>query len=165
MKPKRETTSALSWQEAVARLARERTAAETCAAVLKQYGDAAAIARGTLAYGEAKAEYDGIIAGLIVALARKAAPASLPDLKAQLRSAFKKRAAFCQSVRLLAPAQGTGKKGIIEDVVKGAVGPLLTALEAIWRRVRDDDALMRKTIETQLEAAVWPAFAQVPAGP
>jgi hypothetical protein len=40
-------------------------------ALLKKHGDAAAIAGGALAYGEVKAEYDGIIAGLIVALARK----------------------------------------------------------------------------------------------
>ena len=65
-------TIEVTWQEAVARLARERTLAETCAALLKRNGDTAGIARGVLAYGEAKAEYDGIIAGLIVALARKA---------------------------------------------------------------------------------------------
>ena len=65
----------INWQEAVARLAQERTQAETCARVLKKYGSAEAVARGTLAYGEAKAEYDGIIAGLTVALARKERPA------------------------------------------------------------------------------------------
>jgi hypothetical protein len=46
----------INWQEAVARLARERTLAETCAAMLKKYGDTAAVDRGSLAYGEAKAE-------------------------------------------------------------------------------------------------------------
>ena len=53
------------------RLAQERTRAETCVVWLKKYGDAASKDRGALAYGQAKAEYDGVIAGLVVALARK----------------------------------------------------------------------------------------------
>src|SRR3954468_23379012 len=76
---------AISWQDAVARLAYERTQAETCAKALKTYGDAAARDRGALAYDEAKAEYDGIIAGLSVALARSEQPASLSDLQERLR--------------------------------------------------------------------------------
>src|SRR3954451_22700856 len=73
----------INWQEAVAQLARERTQAETCASVLKKYGkDNATITdRGSLSYGEAKAEYDAVIAGLSVALARGGQPASLPDLQ------------------------------------------------------------------------------------
>ena len=85
----------INWQEAVARLARERTLAETCVALLRKYGDPAAQARGSLAYGEAKAEYDGVIGGLVVALARKGQPESLPDLQARLQHGFDKRQAFC----------------------------------------------------------------------
>jgi hypothetical protein len=75
----------INWQEAVARLARERTLAETCVALLKQYGNQASQARGSITYGEAKAEYDGVIAGLVVALARKGQPESLPDLQDRLQ--------------------------------------------------------------------------------
>src|SRR5436305_13864651 len=71
---------AIGWQEAVARLAGERTRAEACAGVLKRYGDEAAKARGQVAYGEAKVEVDAVIAGLTGALARRAEPASQPDL-------------------------------------------------------------------------------------
>src|SRR5215469_2013018 len=78
----------INWQEAVARLARERTLAETCAGVLKKYGDPVAIERASISYGEAKAEYDGIIAGLSVALARNEQPASLPDLEGRLQRGF-----------------------------------------------------------------------------
>ena len=161
-------TQEVTWQEAVARLARERTIAQACAASLKKYGDAAAIARGALAYGEAKAEYDGIIAGLIVALAQKEAPASLPDLETRLRRGFVMREAFCRSVQPLVPAARAGEKGWIEDAVKGAVEgaiePLVDAIKAIWLRCRDDNALMRKTIETQLDAAKWQDFAAVESG-
>ena len=38
----------IGWQEAVARLAQERTLAETCVALLKKHGNAGAINRGRL---------------------------------------------------------------------------------------------------------------------
>jgi hypothetical protein len=150
----------INWQEAVTRLARERTLAETCVGLLKKYGDKAAQARGAVAYGSAKADYDGVIAGLVVALARKEQPESLQDLRAQLQRGFEERDAFCRSVDPLMP-KSHGEKGPIADIVGGAVKPVIDALVAIWSRTRDDDALMRKTIQTQLEATSWPAFDKV----
>jgi hypothetical protein len=151
----------IGWQEAVARLAQERTLAETCAGLLKKYGDEGAKSRGALTYADAKAEYDAIIAGLDVALARKDRPTSLPDLQARLQRGFDKREAFCKSIVPLAPPPAPGERGPIADLVSGAVGPLIDAVKAIWLRAKDDDALMRKTIETQLEATKWPSFASV----
>ena len=148
----------INWQEAVACLARERTLAETCAAMLKKYGDTAAVDRGLLAYGEAKAEYDGVIAGLVVALARKGQPESLADLEGRLQRGFDKREAFCRSVLPLVPPT-PGEKGTITE---GIAKPVIDAVVAIWARVRDDNALMRKTIQTQLEATSWPPFDKVP---
>jgi hypothetical protein len=160
-----ENRQEMTWQEAIACLARERTAAETCAALLKKRGDAAAIDRGALEYGEAKAEYDGIIKGLTVALAQKAAPASLPDMEVRLQRGFAKRDSFCRMVQALVPPPHAGEKGWIEEAVKGAIGPLVNAIQAIWLRSRDDNAQMRKTIETQLEATAWPEFASIKPGP
>jgi hypothetical protein len=156
----------INWQEAVARLARERTQVETCVIVLKKYGDPTARDRGALTYGVAKAEYDGIISGLSVALARKEQPASLPDLQSRLQRGFEKREAFCQSAQSFMP-QGNreGDKGPIEEIVSGAVGPLIQAVQAIYLRAKDDDLLTRKTIQTQLEATSWPAFISVPPSP
>jgi hypothetical protein len=151
----------IGWQEAVARLAQERTLAETCVALLKKHGDAGAIDRGQLAYADAKAEYDAIIAGLDVALAQGDQPASLPDLEARLRRGFDKRQAFCASVEPLVPPPPKGVKGPFADILGAAVGPVVDALKAIWLRTRDDNALMRKTIETQLEDTKWPSFASV----
>jgi hypothetical protein len=165
MKLSTSTGPEITWQEAAARLARERTLAETCAALLKKHSDPAAIDRGALAYGEAKAEYDGIIAGLVVALARKGAPTSLPDLQDRLKHAVAKRDAFCRSVQSLAPAPVNGEKGVISEIVEGAIGgaidPLVDAIKAIWMHSRDENALLRKTIETQLEATAWPNFASI----
>jgi len=154
----------INWQEAVARLARERTHAETCASVLKKYGDPAAKDRGSVEYGEAKAEYDGIIAGLSVALARKEQPASLSDLQARLERGFDKREAFCKVALSFMP-QGQGEKGPIEEIVSGVIGPLIQAVQAIYFKAKDDDLLTRKTIQTQLEATLWPAFVSVPPSP
>ena len=154
----------INWQEAVARLAQERTRAEACVRMLKKYGDAAGIDRGSLAYDGAKAEYDAVIAGLNVALARKQQPASLADLRGRLQRGFEKREAFCQSVQQLIP-QTSGEKSWIAEIVKGAVGPVIQAIQAVYFRAKDDNLLMRKTIQTQLEATAWPAFASVERAP
>jgi hypothetical protein len=126
----------INWQEAVARLARERTLAETFAAMLKKYGDMAAVDRGSLAYGEAKAEYDGVVGGLVVALARKGRPESLADLEGRLKRGFDKREAFCRNVLPLVP-QTAGEKGPITEVVTGIAKPVIDAVVAIWSRVRE----------------------------
>jgi hypothetical protein len=154
-------SSEMRWQDAVATLSRERTLAETWGGALKKYGDAMAVSRGALAYGEAKAEYDAVIAGLAVALARKAQTASLKDLQTLLQRGYDKREAFCRIVELLLPATG-GEKGVLVDVVRGAVKPLTDAVVAIWSRSRDEDDLMRRAVQTQLEATSWPTFDKVP---
>jgi WD40 repeat protein len=138
----------------------ERTLAESYARLLKKYGDSAAIDRGSIAYGEAKAEYDGVIAGLSVALARKQKPSSLPDLQEGLQRGFEKRDAFCKSVEALLPP-AAGQKGLIAEVVKGALGPLIDAIKDIYLRSKDDDVLTRKTIQTQLQGTSWTDFATI----
>ncbi len=158
----------INWQEAVARLAQERTQAETHVQLLKKYGNGVAIDQGALAYGEAKAEYDGIVAGLSVALARKAQPASLKDLEERLQRGFEKREAFCRGVQTLIPPR-TGERGVIEEIMSGAISgmlkPLIEAVQAIYMRAKDDDALNRETIQIQLEETKWPDFAAVTSAP
>jgi hypothetical protein len=157
--------SEITWQESVARLSREKTLVETYAGLLKKYGDSAAIDRGSISYTAAKAEYDGVIAGLNVALARKQKPDSLPDLQSRLQSGLEKREAFCNAVEALLPST-TGQKGfwsgIAGDAVKGAVSPVIDAVKDIYLRSKDDDALLRKSIETQLLAAAWTDFPAIP---
>jgi hypothetical protein len=54
------------------------------------------------------------------------------------------------------------KEGADRGHVQGAVKAVIDALVAIWSRTRDDDELMRKTIQTQLEEATsWPSFDKV----
>jgi hypothetical protein len=150
----------IGWQEAVTRLAYERTRAETCVKALKAYGRPAAIKHGEITYGEAKAEYDGVIRGLIVALARKGEPTTLPDLEVRMQRAFEARQAFCKSVQPLVPPNA-GQRNPIVDIVVGASPAVIDAVKAVWMHGKDDDALMRKTIQNQLEATSWPPFASI----
>src|SRR5271154_3961798 len=119
----------IGWQEAVARLSYERTKAETCVKELKKYGDAATISRGEDGYSDAKAEYDAIVSGLTVALARKGEPESLPDLEARLQRGFDARESFCKSVQPLVPST-TGQRSAITDVIGGVAGPVIDAIKA-----------------------------------
>jgi len=159
-------TSGIGWPEAVARLAEERSQAEICVASLKAHGDRDQVAQGRLAYGTAKADFDGVIAGLITALGERGSPESLPDLDAKLAHGAAGLGQFCKSVRDLVP-NISGQKGILDEMVKTAVEPVIKTLSAgvatLYADHRNDDALTRQTIQTQLEAAKWPDFGKVEA--
>ena len=156
----------IGWPEAVGRLAGARTRAETCAAVLKAYGDEQQISRGQLAYGEAKANFDAVIAELVTALSEGGSPKSLPSLQTDLEHAGEGLGKFCKMVSDLLPST-SGHKGILGDIVKGAIQPVIDALSAavaaLYSNHRKDDALTRETIKTQLEATKWPNFDEVKA--
>jgi hypothetical protein len=158
----------LTWPDAVAQLAGERAKAETCVALVKKYGDEAQIARGQLAYTSAKADSDAVIAGLITALSAGQAPASLASLQAKLSSGVSALVAFCDTVSNLLP-NTAGQKNVILDIAKVSIEPLLKMLSdgvsALYNNHRTDDALTRRTIQTQLEAARWPTFSEVKAAP
>ncbi len=52
------------------------------------------------------------------------------------------------------PAEG-GTQGVVEEIAKGAVGPVVDALKsagaALWTRKVEKDKLELETIKTQLE--------------
>jgi hypothetical protein len=156
----------MTWPEAVAQLTSERTKAETCVSLLRKYGDTAQLARGQLSYANAKADADAVIAGLITALSAGQQPASLSSLQAKLSSGVSGLAEFCGSVADLIPSTAR-QKGVLNDIAKASILPLLKMLSegvsALYNNHRTDDALTRRTIQTQLEAARWPAFSEVKA--
>jgi len=159
-------TARIGWPEAVSRLAEERSKAELCVASLKKHGNQEQIAQGRPAYGTSKADFDGVIAGLVIALAEGGSPESLPSLDAKLARGATGLGQFCKAVADLVPA-ASGQKGILDEMVKAAVEPVIKALSegvaALYNNHRKDDALTRQTIQTQLEAAKWPDFAKVEA--
>jgi hypothetical protein len=156
----------VGWPEAVGRLAGERSKAETCAALLKGYGDQQQSAGGQLAYGEAKANFDAVIA-LITALTEGGAPKSLPSLETDLEHGAASLGKFCKMVSDVLPSTSGRDKGILDDIAKGAIQPVVDALSegvaALYNNHRKDRALARETIKTQLEATKWPNFAEVKA--
>jgi hypothetical protein len=158
--------ASISWPEAVAQLAGERAKAETCVALMKKYGDDAQIARAQLTYTNAKADSDAVIAGLITALSAGQAPVSLASLQTKLSSGVSGLVEFCGTVSNLLP-NTAGQKNVILDIAKVAIEPLLKMLSdgvsALYNNHRTDDALTRRTIQTQLEAARWPTFSEVKA--
>jgi len=153
--------SQITWQDAVARLSRERGLAETCAAVIIKYGDKTTVDRGAIGYGDAKAEYDGLIRGLITALSQDGSPESLSDLQVQLQRAHDSLEAFCGDARKLAPTPQAGTKGGLFDMVGESIGKLVEAVATIWGKKIDVAEGTKKTIQTQLEASEWPAFDKV----
>ncbi|MGA7383942.1 MAG: hypothetical protein WBW81_04375 [Methylocella sp.] len=156
----------IGWPEAVGRLAGERSKAETCAALLKGHGDKQQISRGELAYGEAKANFDAVIAELVTALTEGGKPKSLPGLETDLEHGAAGLGKFCQTVSDLLPST-SGRKDVVADIAKGAIQPVIDALSegvvTLYNNHRKDDALTIETIKTQLEAAKWPNFAEVKA--
>jgi hypothetical protein len=156
----------VGWPEAVARLTEERSKAELCVASLKRYGSHDQIERGREVYGTAKASFDGVIAGLVIALAEAGNPESLPSLDAKLAQGATGLAQFCKSVSDLLP-DTSGQKGVLGDMVKAAIEPVIKALSegvgTLYTDRRKDDALTRQTIQAQLEAAKWPDFGKVEA--
>ncbi len=155
----------IGWPEAVDRLAGERSKAETCAASFKEYASPQQRSKGELAYRLAKANYDGVIAGLETALAGGETPKGLPGLESELERGALALGQFCQMANDVLP-NNSGQKGIVEDIVKGATEPVIDALKEAASflfkyYIIEPDALKRGTIKTQLEAAKWPSFAEV----
>lgn len=157
-----QTASSITWQDAVAELAAERTRAETCVRLLKRHAadDQAALSRGELDYAEAKADMDGVISGLVVVLALEEEPEALKDLGARLTRGVLARQAFCEKAVSFVP-DDPGTRAGLADVLGAAIGSLIDAVKEIYLYHQDEDALRRVTIQTQLEATKWSGFGDI----
>jgi hypothetical protein len=154
--------AALGWPEVIALLAKAKTQATTCVQVLKSNGDKSSVARAQLTYGMAEGEMEGIIAGLTIALVEGGDPSSLPTAQASLETAGMGLKEICDAaVKTVTP----NTKGVWEEIAKGAVEPLFKTISdgvgALWTRHVEKDTLERETKKFALEAAKWPAFADI----
>jgi hypothetical protein len=154
------------WPETIQLLAQERSQAETCVETLKSSGDKAAIATGRNTYGAAKAQADGAIAGLTIALVEGGKPETLPTILASLKKSGAGLQEVCDAA-LKTSSASAGTKGVIEDILKAPIEPIVNAISAgvsaLWTRHLEKDKLELETIKTQLEAAKWPDFGVVAA--
>jgi hypothetical protein len=162
--------ASISWPDAVGKISGERAKAEACVALMKKYGDDAQKARGQLTYASAKADFDAVIAGLITTLSAGQTPASLSSLQTKLSSGVSGLLEFCGTVSNLIPSSPAGRrdKDVTLDIAKmipfeQLLKMLSEGMSALYNNHRSDNALTRRTIQTQLEAARWPAFSEVQA--
>jgi hypothetical protein len=150
----------VGWPETVDKLNEQRSQAEACLELLKDSGDKSTIRNGRIAYGVAKSASDGVIAGFTVGLVEGYKPEKLPPLQANLDRAGKGLKEVCDAAVNATPAGGT--KGVVEDLAKGAIEPVVDALKAaagaLWDRHVKMEELEIETIRSQLEAAKWPDF-------
>jgi hypothetical protein len=150
----------VGWPETVDKLNEQRSQAEACLELLKDSGDAAATRKGRIIYGAAKSASDGVIAGFTVGLVEGYKPEKLPPLQANVERAGKGLQEVCDVAANAAPPGGS--KGIVEDLAKGAIEPVVDALKAaagaLWGRHIKMEELEIETIKGQLEAARWPEF-------
>jgi hypothetical protein len=152
----------IAWGDAVAEMARAKTQATGLAAFLKAHGSSDQVARGQLAYEDARSEFDGLVSGLLLVSAGKGDPDELTSLKRRLRHGLEKAEAFAAQVRPLVPAADGAKAGIgdlLGNMVEKLFDPLVKAVGTLWSARRDDNKALRDTVATQLEATRWPPFA------
>ena len=150
----------VGWPETVDKLIEQRSQADACLELLKNSGDAASTRKGRIIYGAAKSASDGVIAGFTVGLVEGYKPEKLPPLQANVERAGNGLKEVCDVAVSAAPQSGA--KGIVEDLAKGAVEPVVDALKAaagaLWSQHLKMEELEIETIKGQLEAAKWPDF-------
>ena len=150
----------IGWPEAVARLAAERTRAMNCAARARTL-DAATAERFGATYTEAKADIDGVIAGLAAVLTQGGGqPTALPDLEQQMAAGFAGRKRFCEEVLARLPPQ-EGDRSLVSELVSGVAEPLIEAVVDLYKYGSETNRLRRDTIRAQVEATRWAAFADI----
>jgi hypothetical protein len=152
--------TSLGWPDMIDLLAQQRSQAEVCAQTLKSGSDNAALATGRLTYGLAKSQSDGLIAGLTVALVQGGEPDALPTALTSLRKAGDGLQEICDAA--LTAASAAGSRGLVEDILKAPVEPVVNAISAgvsaLWTGHVEKDKLELETIKGQLEVAKWPPF-------
>src|SRR5262249_33479427 len=94
--------------------------------------------------------------------------AGLPSLQTHLAAAATKLQGLCAVAQQRIP-QEPGRKGVIDEIAKAAIEPLITAVSkaiaALYTDHRSDTDLTRTTIITELEGARWPDFNSISSGP
>ncbi len=152
------------WPEVIERLSHERGQAVVCVGLLKSGGDEATIDAAKRTYGMARAEMDGVVDGLVIALVDGGKPESLPTVRASLESSGQGLKAICDAAtKTVAP----NTKGVWEEIAKGAIEPVIKAVSdgigGLWAQHVEKDRLALETKKTKLEAAKWPAFGDIAA--
>jgi hypothetical protein len=152
---------ALGWPDAIQALAKEKSKAAACVALLKSAGDKKAITEGQLVYIDAKAMSDGVIAGLKTLVVQRGKPSDLPKLAESLDTSAAALQKVCDAARSAAEA-AAGAKSPVGDIVKEAIGPIVdlvkSSVSAIYSDWKDMQKIEQTELREELQNAVWPNF-------
>lgn len=152
----------LGWPEVIGRLTQERSQAETCVGMIKSTKKADAIAAAKATYETAKPRIDGAIAGLSAALVEGGKPEAFPTVRDDLESSGQSLKKICDAAVKTVPPNTKGvEEAVASAVVEEAIKPIIAWLGEKWARLMEPDPLERETKKSQLEAATWPAFADI----
>jgi hypothetical protein len=155
------------WPEVIADLTTERTQAETCAGLIKSRGDSATVDRAKATYLMAKADMDGVIAGLETVLGEGGKPGNLPTVRPSLEATASSLKAICAAAFATATPNTRGvwdeiARGVAEAAIEPVVNKISDGVAALWAHyVIDPDKLALETRKAKLEAARWPEFADI----
>ena len=155
-------TATIGWPEVIAGLTKERTQAEACVGLLKSRADKDTVAKAEPKYELARADMDGVIAGLTTALMQGGKPDSLPTVRTSLETSGQTLQAICDAAVKTATPE---TKGLWDEIAKAAIEPLIKPISdgigGWWtRRIQMQDR-ERDAKKAQLEAAKWPEFADI----
>jgi hypothetical protein len=85
---------------------------------------------------------------------------ALPMILESLKKAGAGLQEVCNAA--LRTASATGSKGLVEDILKAPIEPIVNAISsgvsALWTGRVEKDKLELETIKGQLDAARWPGF-------
>jgi hypothetical protein len=155
------TTPPVGWPDTIDLLKHERSQADECVSLLKDAAHSSTVAQGRTVYDNAKAASDGAIAGLEVALVEGYRPERLKGIQADLDAAGAGLEEVCDAAKTAA-STASGPKGIVSDIVKAAVEPVIGAIKdgvsALWNQHLKQEQAEIDSIKGQLEAAKWPEF-------
>jgi hypothetical protein len=159
----------LGWPEVIGALTTERSNAETCVGLLKSRVDAAALDKAKATYGMARADMDGVIAGLEALLAEGGKPGNLPNVRPSLETSANSLKQICEAAAATATPNTRGVWDEIAKAVGGAgveavVNKTSDGVAALWTHyLVDPDKLALETRKSKLEAARWPEFGDIAA--
>src|SRR3954471_914834 len=149
--------------QAVGRLARERSFAESGAGLLKRYAvsDPAAMLQGQKLYDTARASFDELVTWLQTDLDAGTVPTASPELQQALQAAVEQRLAFSRYVDGAVKAEPGARAGALDALAQGAgaiVKGVLDGALAIWQEYHKADQLRRQAITNRIDAQRWKPF-------
>lgn len=159
----------MTFGDAIAVLATNRSQAEQAAALLKRFRPDDA--QGRQLYADAKAKFDGLISGLAASIATEGSATISPAVQQSLNSAVASASAFGAYIKDIVQALTPkgGKSPVVWAALLADPAKLLTALTeaglAIFGAASKASKERRSEMVQRVEQERWQLFGDIPAAP